>query len=73
VPKGTSAPVIAKLNVAVRAALADPTVRKRLADLGQVIATPDQQTPAGLAAFHKAEIEKWWPIIRAANIQVDTH
>jgi tripartite-type tricarboxylate transporter receptor subunit TctC len=73
VPKGTPAPVIAKLNVAVRAALADPTVRKRLADLGQVIATPDQQTPAGLAAFHKAEIEKWWPIIRAANIQVDTH
>jgi len=73
VPKGTPAPVIAKLNVAVRAALADPTVRKRLADLGQVIATPDQQTPAGLRAFHKAEIEKWWPIIRAANIQVDTH
>jgi tripartite-type tricarboxylate transporter receptor subunit TctC len=73
VPKGTPAPVIAKLNVAVRAALADPTVRKRLADLGQVIATPDQQTPAALAAFHKAEIEKWWPIIRAANIQVDTH
>jgi hypothetical protein len=38
-----------------------------------VIATPDQQTPAGLAAFHKAEIEKWWPIIKGANIQVDTH
>jgi tripartite-type tricarboxylate transporter receptor subunit TctC len=73
VPKGTPAPVIAKLNVAVRTALADPTVRKRLADLGQVIATPDQQTPAGLAAFHKAEIEKWWPIIKGANIQVDTH
>src|SRR5262249_24803668 len=73
VPKGPPAPVSAKLNVAVRAALADPTVRKRLADLGQVIATPDQQTPAGLRAFHKAEIEKWWPIIRAANIQVDTH
>jgi tripartite-type tricarboxylate transporter receptor subunit TctC len=73
VPKRTPAPVIAKLNVAVRTALADPTVRKRLADLGQVIATPDQQTPAGLAAFHKAEIEKWWPIIKGANIQVDTH
>jgi tripartite-type tricarboxylate transporter receptor subunit TctC len=73
VPKGVPTPVIAKLNVAVRAALADPTVRKRLTDLGQVIAKSDQQTPAGLAAFHKAEIEKWWPIIRAANIQVDSH
>jgi tripartite-type tricarboxylate transporter receptor subunit TctC len=48
-------------------------VRQRLTDLGQVIATRDQQTPAALAAYHKAEIEKWWPIIKAANIQVEGH
>jgi hypothetical protein len=48
-------------------------VRKRLTDLGQVIATPEQQTPAALGAFQKAEIEKWWPIIRAANIKVEAH
>jgi tripartite-type tricarboxylate transporter receptor subunit TctC len=73
VQKGTPKQVMAKLNAAVVATLADPTVRKRLTDLGQVIATPEQQTPAALAAFQKAEIEKWWPIIRAANIKVEGH
>ena len=69
-PKGTSQEIILKLNAAVRASLADPTLRKRLADLGQEIAPLDQQTPEALGAFHKAEIEKWWPIIKAADIKV---
>jgi tripartite-type tricarboxylate transporter receptor subunit TctC len=73
VPKGTPDNVRARLNDAVVAALADPAVRKRLTDLGQVIATRDEQTPAALAAHHKAEIEKWWPIIKAANIKVEAH
>jgi tripartite-type tricarboxylate transporter receptor subunit TctC len=73
VPKATPKAVIAKLNAAVVDTLADPTVRQRLTDLGQVIATREQQTPAALAAYHKAEIEKWWPIIKAANIQVEGH
>jgi tripartite-type tricarboxylate transporter receptor subunit TctC len=69
VPKGTSADVIARLNAAVVDTLADPTVRQRLTDLGHVIATREEQTPEALATFHKAEIEKWWPIIKAANIK----
>jgi tripartite-type tricarboxylate transporter receptor subunit TctC len=73
VQKGTPKDVIGKLNAAVVDALADGNVRKRLTDLGQVIATREQQTPAALASFHKAEIEKWWPIIRAANIKVEVH
>jgi tripartite-type tricarboxylate transporter receptor subunit TctC len=71
VPKGTPQDVIAKLNAAVVDTLADPAVRQRLSDLGQVIATREEQTPAALAAHHKAEIEKWWPIIKAANIKVN--
>ena len=46
-------------------------VRKRLADLGQELPTPEQMTRAGHAAYHRAEIEKWWPIVKAANIRVD--
>ena len=68
-PKGTPADVIAKLNAAVVEALADPAVHARLADLGQEIFPREQQTPQALGAFHKAEIEKWWPIIKAANIK----
>jgi tripartite-type tricarboxylate transporter receptor subunit TctC len=67
-PKGTPAEVIATLNAAVVDSLADSTVRQRLTDLGHVIATREEQTPQALAAFHRAEIEKWWPIIKA-NIQ----
>ena len=67
-PKGTPNNVIGKLNSAVVDALADPFVRSRLGDLAQEISPPDQQTPAALRAYHKAEIEKWWPIIKAANI-----
>jgi len=73
VPAGTPKQANARLNAAVRQTLADPAVRKRLTDLGLVIATPEQQTPAGLAAQHRAEIEKWWPIIKAANIKLDAH
>jgi tripartite-type tricarboxylate transporter receptor subunit TctC len=68
-PKGTPDGVIATLNRAVVSALADPTVQKRFADLGQEIFPPDQQTPEALGAFQKAEIDKWWPIIKAANIK----
>jgi tripartite-type tricarboxylate transporter receptor subunit TctC len=68
-PKGTPADVIAKLNGAARAAFADATVKQRYIDLGQEMPTPEQQTPAALAAFHKAETDKWWPIIKAANIK----
>ena len=50
-------------------ALADPTVRQRFSDQGQELPPRDQQTPQALAAYHKAEIEKWWPIIKAANIK----
>jgi tripartite-type tricarboxylate transporter receptor subunit TctC len=68
-PKGTPKPVIDRLNAAVVDALADPAIRARLADLGQEIPPREQQTPEALAAFHKAEVEKWWPIIKAANIK----
>ena len=71
VPKGTPPDVVARLNAAVREALADPEVRKRFADLGQEIPPPEQQTPRGLAALHKAETEKWVPIIKAANIRAN--
>jgi len=68
-PRGTPRDVVAKLNAAVVAALADATVRARLADLGQEIPPREQQTPQALAAFHKAEIEKWWPMVKAAGIR----
>ncbi len=68
-PKGTPTNVISRLNVAIVDALSDSKVRARLADLGQDIPTPEQQTPQGLANFQKSEIEKWWPIIKAANIK----
>jgi len=68
-PKGTPRAVIARLNDAMVEALTDPNVRTRFAELGLDIAPRDQQTPAGLAAFHQAEIEKWWPIIKAAGIR----
>jgi tripartite-type tricarboxylate transporter receptor subunit TctC len=68
-PKGTPKEVIARLNAAAMDALADPVVRRRLADLGQDIPPRGQQTPEALAALQKSEIEKWWPIIKAAGIK----
>jgi tripartite-type tricarboxylate transporter receptor subunit TctC len=68
-PKGTPKDVIGKLNAAMVTALAESNVRARFADLGQEMAPREQQTPEALAAFHKAEVEKWWPIIKAANIK----
>jgi tripartite-type tricarboxylate transporter receptor subunit TctC len=70
-PKGTPQDIVAKLNAAIVETLADPTVRARLTELGHEVAPRDQQTPAALAAYHKAETEKWWPIIKAANIKAE--
>jgi tripartite-type tricarboxylate transporter receptor subunit TctC len=68
-PKRTPQNIIAKLNAAVVEALADPAVRARLADLGEEVFPREQQTPDALRAHQKAEIEKWWPIIKAAGIK----
>ena len=68
-PKSTPRDIIDKLNSAMVQVLADPAVRTRFTELGLDVASREQQTPEGLAAFQKAEIEKWWPIIRAANVK----
>ncbi|HET7910761.1 MAG TPA: tripartite tricarboxylate transporter substrate-binding protein [Pseudolabrys sp.] len=67
-PKGTPKDIVAKLNAAMVQALAEPAVRARFAELGLDVAAREQQTPEGLAVFQKAEIEKWWPIIKEAGI-----
>jgi tripartite-type tricarboxylate transporter receptor subunit TctC len=68
-PKATPREIIGRLNDAMVQALAEPAVRARFADLGLDVASREQQRPEGLAAFHKAEIEKWWPVIKAAGIK----
>ncbi len=68
-PKGTPKPIIAKLNEALRKALADPVTHKRLVDLSQEIYPPDQQSPEALQKFQQAEMDTWWPIIKAADIK----
>ena len=68
-PKGAPKEVVARINAAVMHALADANVKKRLADVGHDIMPREQQTPQALAAYHKAEIEKWWPIVRAAGLK----
>ena len=70
-PKGTPKDIVMRLNAAAREALADPAVRSRLIELGQDIPATDQQTPEALYAYHKAEIEKWHPIIKAAGIKAE--
>ena len=71
VPRGTPKQIIAKLNAAVVDALNDPVLRQKLVDLSQEIFPPDQLTPEALGAFHRAEIAKWWPIIKSANIKAE--
>jgi tripartite-type tricarboxylate transporter receptor subunit TctC len=70
-PKDTSADAIGKLSAAVADALADQTVRARLTQMGQQIVSRQQQTPEALGAHHKAEIDKWLPVIKAAGIKVE--
>jgi tripartite-type tricarboxylate transporter receptor subunit TctC len=69
-PKSTPRDVVARINAAVLEAFADAGVRQRFSELGHEIPPREQQTPEALAAYHKAEIEKWWPIIKAANIRL---
>jgi tripartite-type tricarboxylate transporter receptor subunit TctC len=70
-PKGVAPDIIGKLNAAVVDALADPAVARRLTDLGLDMPPRDQLTPQALGALHKAELEKWWPIIKAANLKAE--
>jgi tripartite-type tricarboxylate transporter receptor subunit TctC len=71
VPKGTPKDAIARLNAAAVEAMADPAVQKRLNDLGLEVPSRDRLTPQALAAWHKAEVNKWWPIIKKAGIKSD--
>lgn len=71
VRKGTPPEVIARLNAALVESLGDPALQKRLTDIGQEIPAPAQQTPQALGARHRADAEKWWPLIKAANIKVE--
>ena len=70
-PRGTPADVTTRLNSAVRTMLADQETLKRLAGIGQQIPSLDQQTPQALATYQREEIEKWWPVIKAANIRAE--
>jgi tripartite-type tricarboxylate transporter receptor subunit TctC len=71
VPAGTPKPIIDKLNAAAVKAMADPAVQAKFRDLGQDMPPRDEQTPEALGAFQKAEIEKWWPLIKAAKIRAE--
>jgi tripartite-type tricarboxylate transporter receptor subunit TctC len=68
-PKGTPGSIVATLNAALVASLAEPAVRERLTDLAYDIFPREQQTPQAHAAFHQAETDKWWPLIRSAGIR----
>jgi tripartite-type tricarboxylate transporter receptor subunit TctC len=71
VPKGTPGDIVRKLNAAVVDALNDPAARKQLENLGLQMPPADQLSPAALGNWQKAEIAKWWPMIKAANVKVD--
>jgi tripartite-type tricarboxylate transporter receptor subunit TctC len=71
VPAGTPKDIVARINTAVIESLTDAAVSKRLGELGQQIPPREQLTPEALGAYHKAEIEKWWPVIKAANIKAE--
>jgi tripartite-type tricarboxylate transporter receptor subunit TctC len=71
VPKGTPREIIEKLNATLRQLLADPSVERRFADLGIQISPRDRQAPETLRAFQKAEMERWWPIIKASNLKAE--
>jgi tripartite-type tricarboxylate transporter receptor subunit TctC len=70
VPRGTPKDIVAKLNTAIREALADPAVQTRFKAVGQEVWPPDGQTPEALAAKQKEEIARWSPIIKEAGIKV---
>ena len=70
-PKGTPEAIVARLNGAALAAMADPTVGQRIADLGMDLPPRELQAPAAFAAFHKTEVEKWFPIVKAAGIKAE--
>ena len=70
-PKGTPADIVDKINAAANAAMADAEVQKRIAALGMDLPPQAQATPAAFAAFHKAEVEKWYPIVKAAGVKVE--
>ena len=70
-PKNTPGDVVAILNAAARVALADPAVQARFLELGQETPPPERQTPAALKDHQSAEIAKWWPIVKAANIKAE--
>jgi tripartite-type tricarboxylate transporter receptor subunit TctC len=71
VPKNTPNAIIAKLDESVIDSLGEPSLHQRLIDLAQEIPERDRQTPEALRALHRSEIEKWWPIIKAAGIRVE--
>lgn len=70
-PKGTPQPIVRILNQSLKAALSKPLVQKRLARIGQTIFPSEMQTPSALASFQEAEIKKWWPIVREANLKAE--
>jgi tripartite-type tricarboxylate transporter receptor subunit TctC len=63
--------VIGKINAAIVQSLADPTLRARIEQIGPVVVGREEQTPEALGALQKAEIAKWWPIIKAAGIKAE--
>ena len=70
-PRHTPRPIIDKLNIAVGDALGNPQVRRRMIEMGLELPTREQQTPEALAAFQKAEIEKWWPLVKEFGIKAE--